>query len=126
MAVWYCEVEGVEEGPMTSNQLIEKIHGGEVDRDTLVRKDDSQWVPAIEINGLFAAASRPIVRKLCPYCEVLIESVPCECPGCARQIQRVIQRSIPSPVLPNGDRNPDAPDNQAGVRIKRWVKKLFD
>lgn len=127
MAVWYCEVNGAQEGPLSSSQLIAKIREGEVDKDTPVRKDDSQWVAAIEINGLFAAASKPIMRKLCPYCEALIQSSPpCECPGCSRQIHRVVNRSEPSPVLANGEPNPEARGGQGGVGIKRWVKKLFD
>ncbi|MCA9176379.1 MAG: DUF4339 domain-containing protein [Planctomycetales bacterium] len=127
MTVWFCDINGVESGPFSPSQLIQKIHEGTINKDTPVRKDDSQWVRAIEVNGLFEAAARPIKRKVCPYCSrVNPGNPPCVCPGCEREIQRVIQKSEPSPVTANGERNPDAPSKPSSNGIKRWVKKLFD
>lgn len=127
MTVWYSQVNGQQLGPLSASDLIQAIRDGVVKVDTPIRKDDSQWVPALEVSGLFAAAAKPIIHKLCPYCGCSETGpAPCECPDCGRNLPRLIQRSEPSPVLADGERNPDSPQNQTGVRLKRWVKRLFD
>jgi hypothetical protein len=55
---WYCELMGKVEGPLTSVQLLQKVKLGEITQDTPIRKNDSKWFPAIEVNGLFEAAFR--------------------------------------------------------------------
>ena len=55
---WYCELMGNVEGPLTSAQLLQKVKVGEIAQDTPIRKNDSKWFPAIEVNGLFEAAFR--------------------------------------------------------------------
>lgn len=127
MSVWYCELNGSELGPLSSAQLIRHIREGRVTKLTPVRKDDSQWVPAIEINGLFAAAAKPVTRDVCPYCDHINPGKPpCECPGCNRTLNRVVRKSQPSPITESGEPNLDSPLYQPPKSIKGWVKKLFD
>lgn len=64
MAVqWYCDLMGKIVGPMTAQQLMEKVRRGEVSGTTPIRKDDSKWFPASEVNGLFEAAFREADQK---------------------------------------------------------------
>ncbi len=119
--MWHYDDGRTEVGPLTSAQLLNAIRAGKVAPDTPVRKDDSQWVPAMEVNGLFAAAARPVIHEVCPYCEADVEEEPpCNCPSCERYLTRRAQRREPSPVNADGTRN----DEAKGVR--GWVRRLFD
>lgn len=55
---WYCDFLGKIEGPLTAAQLLEKVRRGEIVYDTPIRKNNSRWFPAREVNGLFDAAFR--------------------------------------------------------------------
>ena len=55
---WYCELMGKRQGPLTSAELLQKVKLGEITQDTPIRKNNSKWFPAIEVNGLFEAAFR--------------------------------------------------------------------
>lgn len=55
---WYCELMGKLQGPLSSAELLQKVKLGEITQDTPIRKNDSKWFPAIEVNGLFEAAFR--------------------------------------------------------------------
>ena len=69
MVEWYYRFKGVDEhGPIGGSQLLQLIRDGVVLEDTLIRKDDSNWVPSVEINGLWAAAGRPTAAFKCPNC----------------------------------------------------------
>ena len=72
MAEWYFEMMGQPVGPITGKQLLERVRSGDIVVDTPVRKDDSQWVPARDVGGLFTAAgggqerdSEPFYSKKC-------------------------------------------------------------
>lgn len=96
MTEWYCDILGEVVGPLKSSQLVAMVRSGEVTRDTLIRKDDSQWVPAMEVNGLFDAAAKEVKAKqktlgyICPYCGDAVSKAPTECPNCERYLSRVI------------------------------------
>jgi len=60
MAVeWYCQLMGSELGPLTAAELIQMVRRHQVTPEDLVRRGDSHWVPAYQVQGLFEAAARP-------------------------------------------------------------------
>ena len=56
---WYCQVMGSEVGPMTESQLIDMVRQQKITPEDLVKRNDSSWVAAFEVKGLFAAAAKP-------------------------------------------------------------------
>ena len=60
MADWYYQVMGEAVGPVLSKELRGKAIGGEVQKDTLVRKGaEGKWVSAIRVKGLFDGIDTP-------------------------------------------------------------------
>ena len=95
MTDWYYRNgEDLEIGPFGSKQLLELIHNGDVVEQTLIRKDDSQWVAAIEVNGLWEAAARPTVEFLCPLCKRLVDPPPSRCKRCDIPVTKALERLI--------------------------------
>ena len=90
MAEWFCDIMGEVVGPLKSSELVQKVRTGEVTFDTKVRKDDSQWVPAGEVNGLLDAAMKDDSRRACPYCGTTVQELPTTCSGCDRYITRSV------------------------------------
>lgn len=86
MSEWFYESMGQVVGPLTSAQLLSKVRAGEIVESTRIRKDDSQWVTAIEVNGLIQAAHRSLVQYKCPYCGATIERPPTVCMECDREV----------------------------------------
>jgi hypothetical protein len=41
---------------MSADELLKKVRSGDVNAATMIRKDDSTWFPAEEVDGLFEAA----------------------------------------------------------------------
>ena len=69
MSQWFYRIQaGKEQGPFPSSRLLELIRSGEIDGETEIRKDDSPWVPACQINGLWQAAKN---AKRCVQMPVL-------------------------------------------------------
>ena len=56
---WFCQVMGSEVGPLSQRQLVDMVRQHQVNPEDLVRRNDSSWVPAFEVKGLFEAASKP-------------------------------------------------------------------
>jgi hypothetical protein len=83
---WYYESLGQILGPITAPELLQKVRRGEIREATRIRKDDSQWVDAIEVGGLFEAAHRAAVSYTCPYCGGETEKPPTLCLQCDREI----------------------------------------
>ncbi len=83
---WYYQERGQTLGPLTPKQLLEKVKEGEVMPQTLVRKDDSQWVEAGEVGGLTDAATKNRVYS-CPFCGAPLKRPPSTCRGCTRWIE---------------------------------------
>jgi serine/threonine protein kinase len=54
---WYCKVFGQELGPMTSHQLAEMARNNNLLPDDLVRRNNSRWVLARTVKGLFDAST---------------------------------------------------------------------
>ncbi len=77
-------------GPLRSAELLERVRHGDIQRETWIRKDDSQWVRSIEINGLFDAAARPETEFSCPVCSHAISKPPTRCPSCMKYIDQAV------------------------------------
>jgi hypothetical protein len=103
MTEWFFRIKGKRElGPVTSGELLELIRQGTILPHTEIRKDNSRWLAASEIHGLFEAAARPSVAFNCPYCEKPIEKPPCRCRSCTRQIMKATGHLVTNNVeMPN-------------------------
>lgn len=86
---WYFQNNGQIVGPLTPKELLGGVRKGVIQHDSLVRKDDSQWVAACEVGGLFEAADRDLVQYHCPYCNARVNKPPTTCVDCAREITAV-------------------------------------
>src|SRR6056297_2813742 len=66
VAVWFLKrMEGnveTEVGPLRPNELLSLVRKGQVQPDTMLRKDDSAWFEARTVGGLFEAALRQEVQ----------------------------------------------------------------
>ncbi|MFO0904449.1 MAG: protein kinase [Pirellulales bacterium] len=54
---WFCKIADEELGPMTSQQLSQLVRLRRLGPNDLVRKDDSKWVLASRVRGLFPEPS---------------------------------------------------------------------
>ena len=52
---WYCKIAGCELGPLAEHQLTAMAREKRLAPSDLVRRDDSRWVPAGKVKGLFPA-----------------------------------------------------------------------
>ncbi len=84
---WYIKIRSKVHGPFSNSQLREKVRNRTVTESTPVRKDDSQWVAAISINGLFQTAGVATSDLRCPYCGLQIIETPTICPQCQRKVE---------------------------------------
>ena len=132
---WYYESMGQVIGPLTSAELLQKVRAGEVTEATPIRKDDSQWVAAEDVNGLFEAANRARIQHKCPYCGHAIPRPPTTCEGCRRNVDKAYRtidpsyRPPPHPPHPQRDPSPEALDGRADDsrlrRFIRWFRNLL-
>ncbi len=83
---WYYQIMNDVVGPLSGRQLLDKVRAGQVKEDTLIRKDDSQWVPARQVNGLLEAVAQRQVERVCPYCGHVVDPPPTTCHGCNRRL----------------------------------------
>lgn len=83
---WYYQIMNDVVGPLTSSQLVDRVRSGQVKEDTLIRKDDSQWVPARQVNGLLDASNQNQSQRICPYCGQNVDNPPTTCHGCNRKL----------------------------------------
>ena len=83
---WYYQIMNDIVGPLTSSQLVARVRSGQVKEDTLIRKDDSQWVPARQVNGLLEAVNQNQAQRICPYCGHKVDNPPTTCHGCNRKL----------------------------------------
>lgn len=56
---WYCQVMGSEVGPLSQRQLVDMVRQHQINPEDLVRRNNSAWVPAFDVKGLFEAAAKP-------------------------------------------------------------------
>lgn len=50
---WFYETAGDPAGPYTSREIRQLARTGAIDRETRIRKNASNWVPAERVSGLF-------------------------------------------------------------------------
>lgn len=62
---WYCKIAGSELGPLAEHQLMAMAREKRLAPSDLVRRDDSRWVPAGKVKGLFPVES-PAVGPVAP------------------------------------------------------------
>jgi hypothetical protein len=84
----------MEYGPVTPLELLDLIRNGTVLRDTPLKKDDSQWVMAQDVNGLFASAAKPSIAYFCPGCGKEISKPPSRCSKCDVHVDRANQKLV--------------------------------
>jgi hypothetical protein len=117
-------------GPLTSAQLLQKVRKGEIAGNTLVRKDDSQWVNAEDVNGLFEAAHRDRTHYKCPYCGAQVDKPPTVCLECDREITAVYRirerdsESAPAPTSPTPDGAVPKANGTIVHAVITWFKSL--
>lgn len=61
---WFYKFSGRTHGPISGADLLEKVREGTIKEGSWVRKDDSAWFPAEDVNGLFEEAFRGQPGKL--------------------------------------------------------------
>jgi hypothetical protein len=99
MSEWYFRTDdGKIGGPIPSSKLLELIRSGKILSETEVRKDDSPWVKACEVNGLWKAAGLPSIGFRCPFCQAAIDRPPTKCKNCERPIDKAVGNLRPNSV----------------------------
>ncbi|MFO7907669.1 MAG: DUF4339 domain-containing protein [Planctomycetota bacterium] len=83
---WYYQIMNETVGPLSSSQLIARVRSGQVKEDTLIRKNDSQWVPAHQVDGLMDRAMNNQAQRICPYCGHEVDAPPTTCAHCNRKL----------------------------------------
>ena len=116
---WYYQIMNDVIGPLTSSQLVDRVRSGQVKEDTLIRKDDSQWVTASQVNGLFDAAKRTGAHRVCPYCGHKVDRPPTTCRGCNRQLVLSVSSRLTSMGNSQAQRIKAMRDRNAAGRIAR-------
>jgi hypothetical protein len=130
---WFYDVLGQVFGPLSSAELLAKVKAGEIAANTPVRKDDSQWVNAEDVNGLFEAALKNKPFYKCPYCGGKIDKPPTTCLNCDRDVNaayRVRQSQAEAQQATDTNRivrPPVEKTNGSNVRtFFKWFKSLLD
>ncbi len=112
MAEWFVQRASDVLGPLGPTELLALVRSGVVKQNTKIRKQDSEWLTAREVGGLFEAAMRPTIESRCPECNMLLDSVPCLCPQCGRRVQtartRIIENTICENTVPGESDEEDA------------------
>ncbi|MCA9154288.1 MAG: DUF4339 domain-containing protein [Pirellulaceae bacterium] len=121
---WFYQTLGQVVGPLTSSELLRDIRSGKLGHDTPVRKDDSQWVSACDVNGLLEAAVRDVVEFRCPFCNTKVSKPPVVCTGCDRRIEQtyLIKSAFPSLA---GRTAAASPTVSSQPNVKQWALSLF-
>jgi len=94
MTWFYKSLTGMEYGPVSPLDLLDLIRNGTVLLDTPLKKDDSQWVMAQDVNGLFATAAKPSIAYFCPGCGKEISKPPSRCSKCDVHVERANQKLV--------------------------------
>jgi len=94
MTDWFYRVsdsgKAEENGPVTAQVLLQLIRDGGINEETLIRKDNSNWVRSVEVNGLWDAAGRPSAAFVCPHCGRPIAKPPVTCGACHQRVQHAV------------------------------------
>ena len=120
MTQWFVQQEsnGADLGPFRPNELLDLVRSGAVNRQTLLRKDDSTWFAAGDVGGLFEAALRPTIQYFCPQCETEVTEPPVTCLKCGRQIRQGVTKITEHSIA----QRMDSGGSTTGS-VKRWLQK---
>jgi hypothetical protein len=113
-----------EVGPLRPNELLALVRKGEIQPETMLRKDDSAWFEARTVGGLFEAAARQEVEYYCPGCNRRVSRPPVTCPNCLRDLKRGEARAVQPQAnssAPKPEDNGQASESQRSVQ--NWLKK---
>jgi DNA-directed RNA polymerase subunit RPC12/RpoP len=116
---WFYQDNADVVGPLKPAELLAGVRRGLIQEESLVRKDDSQWVAAWEVDGLFAAAKRDLVQYLCPYCKSRVTRPPTTCIECSREVTAVYRKREVVAEMPADHEI----EQQKGAI--NWIKSLF-
>ncbi|MEO1972103.1 MAG: DUF4339 domain-containing protein [Pirellulaceae bacterium] len=116
---WFYQDNGEVVGPLMPSELLAGVRKGLIQQESLIRKDDSQWVAACEVGGLFEAAKRDLVHYLCPYCNSRVTKPPTTCVECSREITAVYRKREVVVDFPSGT----VLEQHRGAI--GWLKSLF-
>jgi hypothetical protein len=94
MTWFYKSPTGSEMGPVNPQELLELIRNGSVLRDTWIKKDNSQWVKAEEVNGLMQKAAQPSTAFFCNHCGKSIAKPPSRCERCEVHVDNPTQKLV--------------------------------
>jgi hypothetical protein len=114
-----------EVGPLRPNELLSLVRKGDVQPDTMLRKDDSAWFAARTVGGLFEAALRQEVQYFCPGCNNRIKRPPVTCGRCLRDIGKGEAREVkPERIRANVDtEKTNEAAEEARNSVNSWLKK---
>lgn len=125
---WFYQRNGDVIGPITPSELLAGVRKGVIQHDSLIRKDDSQWVAACEVGGLFEAAKRDLVQYHCPFCGARVHKPPTTCIDCSREITAVYRHREKVSDLPDHEK-PEArgkEENGEQRGLIRWLKSFME
>ena len=88
MSEWFYKNMEEEVGPLSAKELVQMVREGIVIPETQLRKDNSPWVPAKDVYGVFEAAGSEGVEYTCPECGAVIPKPPTTCFECEQPIER--------------------------------------
>lgn len=94
MTWFYKSHTGAEYGPVSPVELLDLIRNGTLLRDSMVKKDDSQWVKVEEVNGLLANAAKPSIAYFCPTCGKQVSKPPTRCHRCELHVDKPTQKLV--------------------------------
>jgi hypothetical protein len=114
---WYYQFMNDVVGPLTSSQLADRVRTGQVKEDTLIRKDDSQWVPASQVSGLLDSIKSQAGQRICPYCGTPVDRPPTTCHGCNRKLVLSLNSKLTSAGEHNGSAKRPQRDREAEERV---------
>lgn len=122
MTEWFVQRAGDVDGPLRPADLLKLVRSGAVKPETKIRKGDSAWFEASQVGGLFEAAMRPTIEIHCPSCNAVLESVPCECPGCGQSVLHARTRIIENTISNGQEANSAKPSG--GRSVQRWLARV--
>jgi hypothetical protein len=116
MPQWFVQQLDVEIGPISGTELLEMVRQGKVSEQTPIRKDDSAWFAAVEVGGLFDAATSRPRQYHCPDCDGVVSKPPTVCARCGSHLAYAPSRMIDdSPAKGTSGQRPS---------MQRWLQKI--
>ena len=122
---WYIqqEADGDEVGPLRPSELLRAVRLGKVRESTRVRKGDSAWFAASEVNGLFEAAAKPDIEFCCPYCKRVVTKPPVTCGHCGMHLYHANERIKNEGMQTPAGRGDGKNGSVAKRSMASWLKR---